>query len=166
MVWGSIMEMETPIILSIIAIVVSAVTAVAGLGLTIQTNREANTLEKASRRTKALASLSEEQLALERVATECDSLALLINTYKQELTESIYEHLSSEISRIVKESRELLTDCEQRRREIAVTTKTLSPVEIESVIAKASHGRALAEAQLSRTHRSRDDTIRLYLSHG
>ena len=160
------MEVEVATILSIIAIVVSGVTAVAGLGLTIQTNREANRLEKASRRTKALSSLSEEQLALDRVATECDSLALLINANKHQLTDSVHAHLSSEVSRIVAESREFLADVEQRRREVEATTRMLSPVEIESIIAQASHGRALAKAQLSRTRRSREDTIRLYFPHG
>lgn len=36
--------------------------------------------------------------------------------------------------------------------------------EIETVIADAYHGRILAEAQLFKTSRSREDTIQVYLS--
>src|SRR5215211_440186 len=78
-------SMKDETLIAIIAVIISGVTSFASLFLTIRTNRESNRLAKASRRTLALECLSDEQLALLRVRTECESLQLIIECSLEKL---------------------------------------------------------------------------------
>jgi hypothetical protein len=148
---------------AIIAVIISGVTSFVSLFFTFRTIRESNRLAKASRRTLALNCLSDERLALLRVKTECESLQLLIASSLDKLGEH-EGHLVSEANRIVGESKALLGEVNNKRKSIESEISKLSASDIEEIIAESYQGRILAEAQLSRTTRSREDTIRLYLS--
>ena len=107
--------------------------------------------------------LSDEEYALSQVMTECRSIELLITSNKGGLTDN-YNHLLSEAERIVGESKEMLRNVRERRKQIEDKIQEMMPSEIEHVISEAYQGRMKAEAQLKRTSRSREDTIYLYLS--
>lgn len=154
--------MSTQTIVAIIALIVSGITSFTSLFLTFRTVREANRLAKASRRTLALNCLSDERLALLRVRTECESLHLLIRFNSDRLGDE-KDHLLSETNRILEESKIILASVENKRGLLARKITDLSAPEIEEIIAESYHGKILAEGQLSRTTRSREDTIRLYL---
>ena len=155
--------MDNQTIISITAIVVSGAVGISGIILNLKKFWESDSIERASRRTMALQMLSDEELALNQVETECTSLELLIHLNKERLDEA-FEHLKSESNRIVQESKGLLREVRRKRAKVREQIQDLKPDEIEAVIAEAYHGRMLAEAQLRRTSRSRDDTIRVYLS--
>jgi hypothetical protein len=155
--------MNAQIIVAIIALIVSGVTSFMSLFFTFRTIRESNRLAKASRRTLALNCLSDERLALLRVKIECESLQLLIESSLDKLGEN-KGHLLSEANRIVGESKALLAEVENKRSFIENKISKLSATDIEEIIAESYRGKILAEAQLSRTTRSREDTIRLYLN--
>ena len=155
--------MKDETIIALVAVIISGITSFASLFLTIRTNRESNRLAKASRRTLALNCLSDEQLALLRVRTECESLYLLISNSLERLDDK-RDFLLSEVKRIVAESKMLIDTVAMKRNEIESKISRLSPSEIEGIIAESYQGKILAEAQLSRTTRSREDTIKLYLS--
>jgi biopolymer transport protein ExbB/TolQ len=154
--------MSTQTIVAIIALIVSGITSFTSLFLTFLTVREANKLAKASRRTLALNCLSDERLALLRVRTECESLHLLIRSSLDKLGDN-KDHLLSETNRILEESRMMLANLENKRSSIESKLSSLSAADIEEIIAASYQGKILAEGQLSRTARSREDTIRLYL---
>ena len=155
--------MDDQTIISIIAIVVSGAVGISGVILSIKKFWESDSIERASRRTMALQMLSDEELALSQVETECSSIEVLVQANKESLGGS-YEHLRAESARILRESRGLLEDVRRKRIDVRKRIQDLRPDEIEAVIAEAYHGRMLAEAQLRRTSRSREDTIRVYLS--
>jgi hypothetical protein len=155
--------MDNQTIISITAIVVSGAVGISGVILSIKKFWESDSIERASRRTMALQMLSDEELVLSQVETETTSIELLIHMNKERLDEA-FEHLESESNRIVQESKELLGEVRRKRAEVKEKIRDMKPDEIEAVIAEAYHGRMLAEAQLRRTSRSRDDTIRVYLS--
>lgn len=154
--------MDPKTLIAVIALAISGVTSITGIVLHVRSIREANRLAKASRRTLALNCLSDEELALLRVRTECESLHLLIRSNLEKLGD-VRDHLLSEAQRILAESRTMLTEVREKRATIETTISKLKPAEIEAIIAEAYRGRIRAESQLSRTTRSRDDTIRLYL---
>ena len=110
----------------------------------------------------ALNCLSDERLALLRVRTECESLHLLIRSSLDKLGDN-KDHLLSETGRILEESRMMLTNVETKRSSIESKLSSLSAADIEEIIAESYQGKILADGQLSRTTRSREDTIRLYL---
>lgn len=153
--------MNVEIIIAVIALIISGITSFISLFFTFRTTREANRLAKASRRTLALNCLSDERLALLRVKTECESLQLLIESSLDKLGEH-KGHLLSEANRIVGESKASLARVEDKRSLIERKMSSLSASDIEEIIAESYQGKILAEAQLSRTTRSREDTIRLY----
>lgn len=154
--------MDDKTMIAIIALVISTLTSFTGLFLTIRTNRETNRLAKASRRTLALNCLSDEELALWKVKNECESLHLLVDSSSDKL--GVKSILLSETERILEEARQMLSNVEKKRSVVAGTIEKLRAAEIEVIIAESYHGRILAEAQLNRTMRSREDTIKLYLS--
>jgi len=154
--------MDDKTIITIVALILSTFTSFTGLFLTIRTIRETNRLARASRRTLALNCLSDEKLALMKVRTECESLNLLVNSSSDKL--SVKSFLLSETERIVEESKILIANAEKKRTRIESHIETLKAAEIETIIAESYQGKTLAEAQLSRTVRSREDTIKLYLS--
>ena len=154
--------MSAQIIIAVIALIISGITSFTSLFLTFRTIRESNRLAKASRRTLALNCLSDERLALLRVRTECESLQLLIESSLDQLGDH-KDHLLSEANRIVGESKMMLANVEHKRGLIESTISNLRAADIEEIIAESYQGKVMAEAQLSRTTRSREDTIRLYL---
>lgn len=101
--------MDNQTIISIVAIVVSGAVGITSAILNIRKFWESDSIGRASRRTMALQMLSDEELALNQVETECLSIELLIYTNKDRLGDA-FKHLESESSRIVEESRMLLTD--------------------------------------------------------
>lgn len=155
--------MDPKTFIAVIALIISAVASFTSIFLNIRATRESNRLAKASRRTLALNCLSDEELALLRVRTECESLHLLIRSSIEALGDQ-KDHLLSEATRIVGESRTMLADVRKKRTLIENKIERLSAAEIEGIIAESYQGRIQAESQLSRTTRSRDDTIRLYLN--
>ena len=155
--------MSTQTIVAIIALIISGITSFVSLFFTFRTIRESNRLAKASRRTLALNCLSDERLALLRVEVECESLQLLIESSLNKLGEH-KGYLLSEANRIVGESKALITKVENKRSLIEGRMSELNASDIEEIIAESYQGKILAEAQLSRTMRSREDTIRLYLN--
>ena len=155
--------MSTQTIVAIVALIVSGITSFTSLFLTFRTVREANRLAKASRRTLALNCLSDERLAFLRVKTECESLHLLIRASLDKLGDDDKDHLLSETNRILEESKSMLSNVESKRSLIERKIKDLSAADIETIIAESYEGKILAEGQLNRTARSREDTIRIYL---
>ena len=157
--------MNAQTIIAIIALIISGITSFVSLLFTFRTIRESNRLAKASRRTLALNCLSDERLALLRVEVECESLQLLIESSLDKLGEH-KGYLLSEANRVVGESKALITKVENKRSLIESKISKVSAADIEEIIAESYRGKILAEAQLSRTIRSREDTIRLYLEEG
>jgi hypothetical protein len=153
--------MDDKTIIAIAALIISAITSFTSVFLNIRTIRESNRLAKASRRTMALNCLSDEKLALLKVSTECESLYLLIEASPDNFNMKGY--LLSEAERIVDESKMLLAQVELKRASVETRIKLLSAAEIEVIIAESYQGKTLAEAQLNRTTRSKEDTVRLYL---
>lgn len=154
--------MDDKTLISIVAIVVSGATAIVGLLMSLQAMREANALAKATRRTLAHQNLSDEECALLQVYSECKSLQLVLELNSDRLGVA-RNHLKSEADRIVSEAKKMLTDQFERRRDFDRAMSSMSPAQIEEIIAAAYQGRKQAEAQLSRTKQSREDTVRLYL---
>jgi len=154
--------MDNQTIISIVAIVVSGAVGITGVILSVRKLWEADSIGRASRRTIALQMLSDEELALQKVKTECSSLELLIHAHQEQLG-TVFNHLESESKRIVNESKELLRNVRRKRKEVVTRILDMKSSEIEAVIAEAYNGCMLAEAQLYTTIRSREDTIRVYL---
>ncbi len=154
--------MEANVLIPIVAIVVSGAVGLSGVLLNLRLRAERDTLERASRRTTALQMLSDEEFALQKVREECRGFMTLIDANEPRLQGS-YQLLKESADRVVRESKELLSEVREKRRMTAERIDTMTASEIERVIAGAYHGRMLAEVQLYRTTLSKADTIRIYL---
>lgn len=155
--------MDSQTLISITAIVVSGIVGVSGVVLNIRKYWESDSIDRAARRTMALQMLSDEEYALSQVQTECKSIELLVVGNRENIKDS-YDHLKNESERIVRESGDMIEGVKIKRTEVENKITEMSSPEIEKVISDAYHGRMRAEAQLKRTARSRDDTVKLYFS--
>lgn len=148
-------------LMSLAALAVSAAVGGVTTWLALGKRREEAGLARATRRTSALQLLTDEEFTLTRVRDECKLIQGMVRS-KQERLGAAFEFLRDDADRILRESRELLAGVRERRREIEPRIQALSAVEIEAVIASAYHGKRLAEAQLERTLRSKDDIWKEY----
>jgi hypothetical protein len=127
--------------------------------LSIRKRLEEESLGKATRRTAALQLLSDEEFTLEQVRDECVAMNTMVslrndNNYKA--------HLQAETKRILSEANDLLQEVRARRKSVEAAIATLPVHELESVIAKAYHGKRRAESQLRRTQLSRVEVLKAF----
>ncbi len=148
-------------VMSLGALAVSAAVGGVTTWLALGKRREEAGLARATRRTSALQLLTDEEFTLTRVRDECKLIHGMVRL-KEERLGAEFEFLRDDSDRILRESKELLAGVRERRREIEPRIQALSAVEIEAVIASAYHGKRLAEAQLERTMRSKNEILKEY----
>jgi hypothetical protein len=148
-------------LMSLGALAVSAGVGGVTTWLALGKRREEAGLARATRRTSALQLLTDEEFTLTRVRDECKLIHSMVRL-KEEGLGAAFEFLRDDSDRILRESKELLAGVRERRREIEPRIQALSAVEIEAVIASAYHGKRLAEAQLERTLRSKNEILKEY----
>ena len=154
--------MDAQTLTSLVAMTVTGAVGVSGVLINLRNRTDKDILERASRRTMALQMLSDEELALQKVREECRSFQILVEAHRDRL-EGTYESLKSSADRVVIESKELLSQVQEKRKHLEPKIRTLSADEIEDVIASAYHGKMMADAQLFKTTKSKADTIRIYI---
>ena len=155
------MTIDLSPLMSLGALTVSAAVGGVTTWLALGKRREEADLERATRRTSALQLLSDEEFTLTRVRDECALIQSMVRM-KEERLGAAFEVLRDDADRISRESKELLAGVRDRRHEIEPRIQALSAVEIEAVIASAYHGKRLAEAQLERTLRSKNELLKEY----
>lgn len=155
------MTIDLSPLMSLGALTVSAAVGGVTTWLALGKRREEADLARATRRTSALQLLSDEEFTLTRVRDECALIQSMVRM-KEERLGAAFEVLRDDADRILRESKELLAGVRDRRHEIEPRIQALSAVEIEAVIASAYHGKRLAEAQLERTLRSKNELLKEY----
>ena len=154
--------MDAESLVPIVAIVVSGLVGLAGVLLNFVKRSDAETLERASRRTIALQMLSDEELALREVREEVRSFEMLVRSNRERLRGE-YNRLEAAAAKTTEESMELLRELREKRGRVTAKIQMMSISEIEEVISTAYHGKMLAEVQLYRTLRSKADTLSVFL---
>lgn len=152
------------LLVSVVGAIASAMIGGLTAWLALRKRLEEESLGRATRRTMALQLLSDEEFTLEQVRDECTTMNTLVAINDSDIP--AHEFLRNETDRVIGEARALLHEVRDRRAVIESTLEGLSVVELESVIARAYHGKKRAEAQLIRTRLSRTEVLKAYGIYG
>jgi hypothetical protein len=149
------------VLTGLLGVLLSGATRGLTVWLSIRKRLDDESQGKATRRTAALQLLSDEEFTLEQVRDECVAMDTMVSLCKSMDHKA---HLQSETQRILPEATDMLHEVRIRRKKVETAIATLSVRELESVIAKAYHGKRRAESQLRRTQLSRTEVLKAFAS--
>jgi hypothetical protein len=150
-------------IVPLVSVAISGIVGISGVALALIGRRESSVLARAVRRTTAMQMLSDEELVLNQVREEVRSFQTIVDSTRDSLGNG-YDELKQVCERTTEEALGLLEQVRSKRSSIEPNLEKMSAAEIERVIGAAYHGKVLAEAQLYRTKRSKEDVLSIYVS--